>query len=325
MKTFHEKIKDKFDWDVSALDPYTDEQSTMFIEDLIASSKFLSRINTQDGNKGSEDIKLLSSVVTVQAATTCGWNASGGVVYTDETLTTKRLKVQEEYCNEDLNGTWAQMTNAAGANRQDTEMPMQAVIEAYYIKKVQKRIQDLVINGDTASLDANLTYFDGMRKKLKADADVVVATVPYPTITDDNGFDALKVVEAAIPRDVKDNGLAHEIVVDYAIARNCLNQVWNDKDFSAEVDFTDEDGEISFMLPSTRTMVRSMPQLNNTEEVYVFVYPYIFYGTDTAGDENGFEAKYNETDEKLRFSVKWRSGVEYVLPQYFVRMARTLS
>ena len=41
--------------------------------------------------------------------------------------------------------------------------------------------------------------------------------------------------------------------------------------------------------------------------------------------ENGFEAKYNETDEKLRFSVKWRSGVEYVLPQYFVRMERTLS
>ncbi len=325
MKTFHEKIKDKFDWDVSALDPYTDEQSTMFIEDLIASSKFLSRINVQDGNKGSEDIKLLSSAVTVQAATVCGWNASGGVVYTDETLTTKRLKVQEEYCNEDLNGTWAQLMNAAGANRQDTEMPLLSVIEAYYIKKVQKRIQDLVINGDTASLDANLTFFDGMRKKLKADADVVVATVPYPTINDTNGFDALRLVEAAIPRDVKDNGIAHEIVVDYAIARNCLNQVWNDKDFSAEVDFTDEDGEISFMLPSTRTMVRSMPQLNNTEEVYVFVYPYIFYGTDTAGDENGFEAKYNETDEKLRFSVKWRSGVEYVLPQYFVRMERTLS
>jgi hypothetical protein len=321
MKSFSQNIKERFDWDVTALDPFTDEQSQEYIEDLIASSLFLSRIAVQEGNKGSEEIKLLASNVTLQAATSCGWTPSGGVVLTGETLTTVRMKVQEDYCNEDLNSTWGQLLNAAGANNQDKTMPLEAVMQAYYMKKTQARIQDIAINGDTASVDPNLVFFDGFRKNLTADGTVVIAAYTQsPTITSANAYDVLRLVERTIHRDVKNNNVAHEIVCDYQVAKDCLEQVWNDKDFSAEVDFKDEDGEISFMLPGTRTMVRSYPQLDDTGEVYVWVYPYMFYGTDTAGDANGYEAKYNDTDEKMRFGVKFRGGVQHVLGKYFVRL-----
>lgn len=326
MKKFHTRLKDKYDWDVSALPAYTNEESQEVIEDLISSSLFLSRISTQENNKGSEVIKLLTSDPLVQDAAACGWTPSGGVILTDVTLTTVRLKIQEEYCNEDLNGTWGQLMNAAGANKQDKSLPMEAIMKAYYIRKTQKKIQDLVISGDTASGDPNLAHFDGLRKGLIADGTVVVANVPYPTINATNAFDALIIVEAAIPDDVRDSGVMHEIVVDRAIARACLTQIYNDKDFAAEVaDRTDSEGELSFTLPTTNTVVRSYPQLNNTEEVYVWTYPYIFYGTDLDGDENGYEAKYNEFDENIHFGVKWRSGQAHVLGKYFVRMTRTLS
>lgn len=326
MKKFHERLKQKYDWDVTALDPYTDEQSQEFIEDLINSSLFLSRISIQENNKGSEKIKLLSSSPLLQDASACGWTPSGGVVLTDETLTTVRVKIQEEYCNEDLNGTWAQLMNVAGANKQDKTLPMEAIMKAYYVRKTQALIQDIVINGDTLSADPNLAHFDGLRKGLKADGTVVIANVPYPTINSTNAFDALIILEESIPDEVRDSGVPHEIVVDRAIARACLTNIYNDKDFAAEVaDRTDEAGELSFTLPTTNTVVRSYPQLNGTEEAYVWVYPYIFYGTDIDGDENGYEAKYNEFDENIHFGVKFRAGQKHVLGKYFSRMTRTLS
>jgi hypothetical protein len=327
MLTFAENIKARFAWDVTALDPYTDAQSTQFIEDLIDSSLFLSRVARMENNKGSEFIKLLESDPAVQSAAACGWTPQDGVIFTDETLNTVRLKIQEEYCNEDLNGTWAQLLNAAGANRQDQSMVMEQVIKAYYMKKTQKKIQDLVINGDTASANPDLVHFNGVRKQLINSTTVVIADVTsLATITSANAFDALIIVEEAIPDVVRDSGVAHEIVVDRAIARACLTQIYNDKDYAAEVaSRTDEAGELSFILPTTNTVVRSYPQLNGTGEAYVWVYDYIVYGTDLDGDENGFEMKYNDTDEKLRVGTKWRSGVKVILQDMFVKMHRTLS
>ena len=322
MKSFHAKLKEKFDWDVTALPAYTDEQNTEIIEDLIQSSEFLSKLSTQTGNKGSEEIKLLTSEPVVQSASGCAWSASGGVIFTDETLTTVRLKIQEEYCNEDLNGTWAQMMNAAGANRQDQEMVMEQVLIAYYIKKTQRRIQALVIRGNTASVDPNLVHFNGVVQQYNASGDINVVTFAAPTITIANAFDVLIAVEGGIPDVVKNNELDYAIECPRQVAQDCLTQIYNDKDYASSIEVDRSGGNISFILPTTGTRVVSNPDLQ-ANEVYVFVYPYMFYGTDVDGDENGFEVKYNEHDEKLRISVKWRSGFTAILLEYSVRLDMT--
>ena len=323
MKSFHSKLKDKFAWDVTALPAYSDEQSSEFITDLVSSSNFLSMVNRQEGNKGSEEIKLLSSTLAVQDASSCGWNADGDIVYTDVALTTKRLKIQNEFCNEDLNGTWAQLMNRAGANVQDTEMPMEEVIRAYYIRKTQKAIQDLVFNGDTTSGDANLAHFDGLVKLWDADAGLV-SVASDASITSANAFDKLVAVEAAIPSEVHEGGVNYAIICSRQTAQDCLTQIYNDKDYASSVEVDRSNGQISFILPTTGTRVTSYPQLSG-DQVYAIVYDHIFYGTDIDGDENGYEAKYNENDEKLRFGVKFRSGINYVLPGTFVKLVTTLS
>lgn len=324
MKKFHEKAKQKFDWDVTALPDYTDEQNQEIIEDLIASSTFLSKLRVQTGNKGSELIKLLSSDPAIQSAADCGWTPQGGVVFTDETLTTVRLKIQEEYCNEDLNGTWAQIMNAVGANRQDQEMVMEQAMIAYYIKKTQRKIQKLVIKGDEASLDPDLAHFDGMVKQFTDSGDMQVATFEDPTITADNAFDVLIAVEAKIPNVVKDNELDFEIICPRQVAQDCLTQIYNAKDYASSIEVTRENGQISFILPTTGTRVTSNPDLEDSE-VYAVVYDYMFYGTDVDGDENGYEVKYNEHDEKMRVGVKWRSGFKAILLEYFVKLEMTVS
>lgn len=319
MKTFKEKIKDKYAWDVSDLAPYTDEQSQEILTDLTYNSGFTARVAVMENVKGSEKIKLLNSEPALKSAATCGWNASGGAIFSDVTLTTDRIKIQESYCNEDLNGTWAQLLNQAGANRQDQTLPMEEVMKAYYIKKAAKLNQDLIFNGDTTSINPNLVFYDGLRKKWKADADLGVYNSAETSITTTNAFSIALGLYNAIDPVLFDNEEMIEIIVGRETYRKIIEAVYNDNNYHHTLQ--EEAGtEPSFILPTTNIRVRAYSQLNGTDEMYQVDYRYIFYGTDLEDDMAGFEAKYNDHDETLRFGVKWRSGINYVFPQYFTRL-----
>lgn len=324
--TFAEQIKHDFDYDVDGIEDYTDEQSPDIMENLINDSNLKSRINVMKNVKGSEKIKLISSTPSLQAASTCGWTPDGGVILTDVTISTVRVKIQEEYCNEDLNDTWAQIENAAGANAQDETPPSFAdIMIRYYMQRANELDENLMMNGDTTSLDDNLSYYDGFKKLWLADTDL---NIYYSTETDidaTNGFDILKGLDNTVPTLVKRHRgtVGFEIICGYETAQYCIDQIFTDKDYLGKLDFTDVDGELSFILPTTTTRVRSIPSLDGTDYVFGVCYKYMFYATDLENDKDGFQFKYNDTDEMLRFGVKWRSGIQYVFPEYFTRLRLT--
>lgn len=320
--------KQTFNWDVSGLGTYVDEQSPDVMQDLINEGNLKSRINVMTDVKGSKEIKLINSSPTLQAASSCGWTASGGMILTDESISTVRVKIQEEYCNEDLNDTWAQLMNVAGANAQDEEPPNFAdAMLVYYQKRAQELDENLMMNGDTTSLTPSLVFYDGFAKLWDNDADLNIAyvTTAATTITSANGYDVLMDVFNQSPTIVKrhKDSVGYEIICGYETARACIDQVWNDKDYSATFDVKEENGEVSFVLPTTNVTVRSYPTLDGTDKVYGVCYNYMFYGTDLENDRDGFTWKYSDYDEKLRFGVKWRSGIQYVFPEYFTRLRLT--
>ena len=287
-----------------------------------------SRINVLTNVKGSQQIKLINSTPTLQAASACGWTAEGGMILTKESIATVRVKIQEEYCNEDLNDTWAQLMQVAGANAQDQEPPNFAdAMLAYYQLRAQELDENLMMNGDTGSLNTDLVHYDGFAKRFDADIllNVAYVTTPATTITAANGFDVLMDVFNQTPTIVKrhKDAVGYEIVCGYETARACIDQVWADKDYSATFAVTEKDGEVSFILPTTNVTVRSYPTLDGTDTVYGVCYKYMFYGTDLENDKDGFTWKYSDYEEKLRFGVKWRSGIAYVFPQYFTRLRLT--
>lgn len=318
--------KHEFDYDVRDLGEYVDEQSETVMQDLINEGNIKSRINIMQNVKGKEEIKLINSSPSLQAAASCGWSAEGGMILTDETITTVRVKIQEEYCNENLNETWAQMMNAIGANVQDEVPPTFAdAMLVYYQMRAQELDENLMVNGDTTSLDSNLTHYDGFAKLWDNDADLNVYYSTETAITASNGFDILKGLFNQVPTVVKRHAgtVGAEIWCGYETARACIDQVYTDKDYLGRLEFTEENGEIVFTLPTTNMTVRSIPQLDGTSKVYQVCSGYMFYGTDLENDKDGFTWKYSDYDEKLRFSVKWRSGVQYVFPAYFTRLRLT--
>jgi hypothetical protein len=314
MKSLATKIREKFDWDVENLEPYTNEQSTEFIQDLIGSSVFLSKVRSLEGVKRRQAIKLLSGDVKLQAMEGCTTNPDGSITFDDRIIETVRLYFGVELCNEDLNGHYTEMLNAVGSNNQDGVMPLEAVLLAYLNKQLAKKAQRVGLIGDETSLDTELALFDGFITLLEADPAVVTANIGA------NAFETAMNVVNAIDEDVLDNEVEHEIICSRATAQAILNHIYNDKDYNAlTVDVERANGQLSFVLPTTATRVTSVNTLQGNSNMYLVCYPYMFLGSDVESDMDGIEVKYDDYNNKLKAEVSFRMGVQFVYPQYFVR------
>jgi hypothetical protein len=309
-----QKIREKFDWDVENLAPYTNEQSTEFIQDLIGSSVFLSKVRSLEGVKRRQAIKLLSGDVKLQAMEGCTTNPDGSITFDDRVIETVRLYFGVELCNEDLNGHYTEMLNAVGSNNQDGVMPLEAVLLAYLNKQLAKKAQRVGLIGDETSLDPELALFDGFITLLEADSDVVTANIGA------NAFETAMNVVNAINEDVLDNEVEHEIICSRATAQAILTHIYNDKDYNAlTVDVERANGQLSFVLPTTATRVTSVNTLQGNSNMYLVCYPYMFLGSDVESDMDGIEVKYDDYNNLLKAEVSFRMGVQFVYPQYFVR------
>ena len=203
-------------------------------------------------------------------------------------------------------------------------MVLEDVLLAYLEKLMRKKIQDAVLLGDTASANPDLVHFDGLVKLIDNNADVIDATVSLSGsstgIDATNGFDFAKAVYNAVPSEVFDNQMNVVILTGRQEARAIIDQVYNDKDYASTLDNTDENGVISFTLPTTNITVETVPQLNGLGKMYGFVYNLAFLGTDLESELDGLDIKYHDYDDELKAEAKFRLGTQIVYGQYFVKL-----
>jgi hypothetical protein len=232
---FAERLKDEFDFDVSALPVYVDEQGTDIIEALIEEGHLVSRINVMDGVKGKKTIKMLATDVPLQSAAACGKTPDGSVILTGKDIEVVPVKVDLKFCNKDLNGTWGQLLLKMGKRAEKENLPLEDVIASHVVRTGQKKNQDLMILGDTASLNPDLAHYDGFRKLWLADGDLFVATSAGAWNVS-NAFDRMVALANLIPTPLRDAGIEPEIICNRIIAQLVLNQIYNDKDYSANLE-----------------------------------------------------------------------------------------
>ena len=317
---FEKNFELKFGFDVSSLPAYVDEQATTFFTDIVETSPFLSTFTLEENVKGTKEIKLLSADMALQTMSGCTPSPSGTVTFTDRSISVVRLYAGIEFCNEDLIDKYTQMLLAVGAGRQDETLVLQDVLLAYLLKILQRKAQRLAMLGDTGSTDPDLIHFDGMVKLLTNDPLINVAQAAAATITSANGYTVLKQVFDAIPTAVFQDGLESMIICGYETARACIDQIWNDKDYSANFEHTEEAGVITFVLPTTNVKVMSVSELNGTDDVFSWIPSYAFLGTDASSDMEELEVLYDAYDRKLKVEAIFREGVQFILPQYWVKL-----
>lgn len=315
-------LKEKFGYDVSGLAAWKDNTLPNITPDLVATSRFLEKLMLEEGVKGSREIALLSSSVALQAKAACTPSPDGSVVFTEKVLTTKPLYMGVEFCNETLNTKMTQVLNALGMKNQEGQLPapLETILMAYLTKMLQKKAERLVWLGDTASLDTELVHFDGLVKSLKADTAVLKTTTTFATLTTSNAYSAAYEVFTKIPAEIFDNQMEVALYTGRTEALAIISQ-WNTANAYDRIQYTSEGGAIRFTLPQTNVEVITVPALDGSNEIFAIPTSLVFLGVDSREDES-FDIKYNDYDEKLKVDASFRLGVQYVFPQYFVRVKR---
>lgn len=312
---FSERLKDEFDFDVSGIGTYVDEQSTDIIEELVLGGNLVSRIQVMEGVKGSEKIKLMKMDTPLQSAEACGKTPDGDIVFTDKTITASAVKIDMAVCNKTLKSTWAQMLLALGKRAEKENLPLEDVIAAFIVKRGRLLNQNLMLKGDTTSANPDLVYYDGFVKKWNAD-NLMFGQTYNSAMTVNNAFERFQALANSIPTVLLDNGINPEIICSREDAQLVINNIYNDKDYASSIDITRDGGEISFVLPTTGITVRSYPQLASGQ-IFAVPYEFMFFATDLEGDIDQFYLKYEDLQEKIYFGSEWGTGVQYVYSEYF--------
>jgi hypothetical protein len=315
-------LKDKFGYDVSGLAAWKDNTLPNITADLVGTSTFLEKLMLEEGVKGSREIALLSSSVSLQAKAACAPSPDGSVVFTEKVLTTKPLYMGVEFCNESLNTKMTQVLNALGMKNQDGQLPapLETILMAYLTKQLQKKAERIVWLGDTTSLDAELVHFDGLKKLLEADTAVLKTTTTYASLTTSNAYSAAYEVFTKIPAEIFDNQVEVQLFTGRTEALAIISQ-WNTANAYDRITYTSEGGAIRFLLPQTNVEVVTLPALDGKGDIFAVPTSLVFLGTDSREDEN-FDIKYDAYNEKLKVDTSFRLGVQYVFPQYFVRLKK---
>ena len=314
------KLKEKFDYDVSALEDWKSNTLPDLIPDLVETSTFLSSLTLEEGIKGTRDIALLNADITLQAKQGCTASPDGSVIFTGVPLTTHLLYAGIEFCNEDLNGKMTEVLNALGVKNQNGQLPaeLEDILTAYLMKKIQRKAQRLLILGDTTSLDPELALFDGLRKIINNNADVEVYDSPEIAITAANAYDIAVGVYDAVPAEVFDNEMSVHLYMGRDTAKKVV-KAWNASNPYNLIDIADGKGTYSFKLPLTEIEIMVLPELTGTDEMYAIPLPLTFLGTDELTDME-LEIKYDNYNDKLKAEASFRLGTAIVWAKYFVRL-----
>lgn len=293
---------------VSAITGYVAENDKVLIGRAIIGSKTARLLNLQTGVKGSSYLNILNANPTLQAGT-CGWNEDGVNTLTRRTINTGLVKVNVSFCDKDLVDTSMQhgVKIAAGYKT----LPFEEEFIGQNVAAVQKKLEEMIWKGDTASGTGYLKLMDGFIK-LFEESGVVSAGTGVALTTP---VEAIKAVVAAMPNEIMDRNdkvifVGYDVYRAYVAALQELNLFH----YTAELG-----GDMEVVIPGTDIRLIGVGGLTGTGKIYGSYLENMFLGTDLQGDSEKFEFWYSQDNSEFRLKIEFNAGVQVAFPDLVVK------
>lgn len=286
----------------TSLPEYINQERLPLIAKAILKAKTAGLLSLQTGVKGKTALNLLDTEVVFGDAHECGFDAAGSATLSQRYLDPAYLKVNMEFCDKKLLGTWAQhqVKIAAGIKT----LPFEEDFTSHIVDNVNAAIEKMIWQGDSD----NGNEFDGFLKVLNGTA----VSANRVTNTSTPVYDSIKAVYAALP----ETAIAEDTVifvgagdfrtfVQELVALNLYHY-----------DANDAAGEI--VLPGTAVKVISVNGLNGTDKIVAGRLSNMFYGVDLANDEEKFDLWYSKDNQVFRLAIEFMAGVQVAYPDQIV-------
>ena len=300
-------ISSKFDFDVTGLGAYVDEQSDEILVKQVTAGKTLEKITIQEGIKGSAEIKLMDDSVVYQAGD-CTMTASGDTVFTDRAIAVETLGFMKKFCQKDLDGFWTQLNLKAGAMAEDEELPFEAMIVEYLLNLHSNELDKLIWKGNKSTGSGNLAFMNGFRQFLTTGNGCVdLNTSATASITNSNAYDVFyevftESVEAVAESDDFRCFTGRENFNKLIKNLVDLNFFHYSPEQIAKMD--------EVVVPGTDMTVCKVVGLNGLDNIYTGRGSHFIFGTDLTGDLDQFSLWYSKDDDVIYLRSKFRAGVQ---------------
>jgi hypothetical protein len=294
-------------FDVSALTAYVDQTST----DLLVAAQFeaetASMIGLQTGIKSAAALQLLSTNAVMQDGSSCGFNASGDVTFTQRTLTTAAIKFQDTLCPRTLESKWTQLLLKKGQNYTEADIPK--LIVDNILGGIKQRLEVADWQGDTTSGSAYLSRYDGLIKIINA-ASPVTATASTYNAT--NARTIVANIVSNIPATLKGNA-AVKIFMGYDAAEIYRQKLMNDNLFHVPVGSGDQKGIMAEGSVHEIVPVHGLDGLYSVSGqscIFAFNPDNAVLGVDMENEEEQAKMWYSLDDDNVKYSFRFRRGVQ---------------
>lgn len=176
-------------WSLGSLVAYAKENADVYKSSLITGAATIELIKREGtvmtGVKTTEKINILDTTAPWQEGDGCGWSASGTDTITQRTVTVGNIKINKEWCMDNLIPYLNQvkMNRGSIANLDAIPAPLEAAILDRMLNKQRRDMEIAVWQGDTASGNTQLQHFDGFIKIIDAAGAAVYTNLNAPAGT----------------------------------------------------------------------------------------------------------------------------------------------
>lgn len=292
-------------YNLSELTAYVQDNRDVIIRNaVLGNGGIRNRMSIQTGIKTKEKLHPFEVNPIFQDGRGCGFSAQGEAKISERELETGIVKVNMEFCPDDLLGKYAEYLVKISATA--NELPFEQYIIDGVVAAINEGIEKMMFLGDKTSEDHVLKHIDGLVKILNAEEDVTDVAI----VAGQTAYQGILSVYMAMPEEVINKGA--EVLVSPAIFRAFMQDMVKANLFH----YNPNEGTVdSFILPGTDVVVRKEVGLTGSLNI-IGTYPKnLYYGTDLENATEDVKVWFSDDDDNYKLKVKWNSGVQVAFPQ----------
>ena len=298
-------------YNVSGLSSYVDVKKDVLIRDLVlgyVEGDTISKMAKQLGVKGTERLNYLNVDPVLQNGQGCGFSAQGSTVLTERDVTTKILKVNDQWCNDDLLGKFAEYLVRFGANANAEEFGFEKEILDAVGRGINKKMEKIVWQGDTG---LTITGLLGLAEG--ADSASTIFTDAFSADTAMTLYDKVKAVIMKIPEEILDEAV---VFLSPANFRELVFELLEKNNFHIEPEAI-EKGE--FYFPGTTIPIHKTYGLTGVDnKIYASTWSNLVYACDMMNDKEEYRVWFSDDNDVHRLKIKFNFGITTYFPDAVV-------
>lgn len=298
------------------LEDYVKQSADVLVKSIVLGDTYgdtIPMLRKQLGIKCTERLNYLDVDAPLQSGEGCGFEANGADTLAYRNITVAPMKVNKEWCPDDLLCTVASEMVKYGANANAEDgFPYEREIMSEVEKSINKQLENLVWQGnanDGDLINGFITIANGADS-----ASTIIPSFTANTASTTPVYDAIKAVVMAIPEAIIDEAV---VFISPSLFRKFTLELVENFKYNAQM----FDGEIErkdVVFPGSSVRVHKTIGLSGVDAIYASTPKNMVYGTDLLNDKEEMRVWFSDDADVWRMKAKWVAGVNTLYPDMVV-------